>query len=167
MKFEFVKDSIFEADKYQVELLFISFPGSLKYPMNMQAKRYIEENAEQMSEQNWPPLKLFKNKNINDKYIKYILFHEIALYRVTDAWMLVKRLINISSYLGVKSLAMNGIRIEDSRWENNGRHERELIELIIDVSRNSNEQPLKKIVLIDKKGGFNSQNLSYYNRKII
>ena len=45
MKFEFVKDSIFEADKYQVELLFISFPGSLKYPMNMQAKRYIEENA--------------------------------------------------------------------------------------------------------------------------
>ena len=47
-----------------------------------------------------------------------------------------------------------------SRWENNGRHERELIELIIDVSRNSNEQPLKKIVLIDKKGGFNSQNLS-------
>ena len=41
--------------------------------MNMQAKRYIEENAEQMSEQNWPPLKLFKNKNINDKYIKYII----------------------------------------------------------------------------------------------
>ena len=31
----------------------------------MQAKRYIEENTEQMSEQA-APLKLFKNKNIND-----------------------------------------------------------------------------------------------------
>lgn len=87
---------------------------------------------------------------ILDENIDNELYSEFTLYE------LVNTVLNLSSNLGVKSLGMNGVRLENPSHRSSGEPERILIESVDKWLNNNKESSIEKVVFIDKRGGFNN-----------
>jgi hypothetical protein len=155
VKYEFIKGSIFNTDRFKLELVVIFVPCGLT-SLRYGSKYFILNNGEFLKK--IKNFKLFKNKSLKNKHLQNIILDENIdneLYSEFTLHEFVDTILNLSSNLGVKSLGMNGVRLQNPEWRGSGEPERILIESVNKWINNNKESSIEKVVFIDKRGGFN------------
>ena len=163
VKYEFIKGSVFNTERFKLELVVVFVPCGLT-SLRYGSKDFILNNGEFLKK--IKNFKLFKSKNLKNNYLKYIILDENIdneLYSGFTLYELVDTVLNLSSNLGVKSLGMNGVRLENPSYRSSGEPERILIESVDKWLNNNKESSIEKVVFIDKRGGFSNSQSQYNN----
>jgi len=156
VKYEFIKGSVFNTERFKLELVVVFVPCGLT-SLRYGSKDFILNNGEFLKK--IKNFKLFKNKSLKNKHLQYIILDENVenyIYDESTIHEFVDAVLNLSSNLGVKSLGMNGVRLENPSCRSSGEPERILIESVDKWLNNNKESSIEKVVFIDKRGGFNN-----------
>lgn len=158
IKIEYIKGNIFNSERFELEMIVVFIPSGLTF-LRHDSKDFIKKNSDFQESING--LKLYKSKKQQNKYLQYIMLDENIkneIYCEIRLRTIIDNVLSIASNLGIKSLGMNGIRIDSYSFGNRGYQER-ILSQFVSIWLNYNKKScVEKVVFIDKRGGFNILN---------
>lgn len=184
MKYEFIKGSIFNTERFKVDGLVVFVPCGLT-TLRFDSKKFISNNGDFFSNvditdfktnelyarqfisyamlnggtntNELVDFKLYKNKRFTEENLQYFIVDENLdnkIYGYRRLPLFIDIVLSQLSSLGAKRIAMNGVRTPSG----SGYSERMLVQSVDKWLRANKEHSLEEIFFIDKRDGFNKKN---------